>query len=93
MKSLQSFASCCIAGLLTILVLSEVCNATAPDEGYKRGWRPQGRFGKRTLEQTPASFEDMIRPRTAEEDYIMDEGKWTFLKTVLYFFKSSLSGF
>ena len=77
MKSLQSFASCCFASLLTILVLSEVCYASNPDENYKRGWRPQGRFGKRTLEQQNANnVDDMIRPRTTEEDYVMDEGKF-----------------
>ena len=77
MKSLRSFTSCCAASLLTILILSEVCTASSSEESYKRGWRPQGRFGKRTLEQQHANtFEDILRPRTSEEDYVADEGKW-----------------
>ena len=80
MRSLPSFTSWCITSLLTVLVLSEVCNASAPDDSYKRGWRPQGRFGKRTLEHTPENFEEIIRPRTAEEDYIVDEGKCKIIR-------------
>ncbi len=89
MKISQPLGSWCVlASLLTLLVLSEVCGWAAAgggggagaggdgDPGYKRGWRPQGRFGKRTqADGAPRSLSDVLDPRR-RDNYVGDEGQF-----------------
>ncbi len=72
MDILRTFTLYCVMLAFVLLLLND--QSLASEVGYKRGWRPQGRFGKRTLGEANGKYDGVGEEMTRRESYLLDSG-------------------
>ncbi len=72
MEVIKTLTLYCVNFVLVLLILND--QSSASEEGYKRAWRPQGRFGKRTLEVESGTNQGLDEDMTERKNNLLDSG-------------------